>query len=79
MDGYAEPKLERSSGCCAVVDGNNCLGATVSAFAMEYALELGRQHGMGIVVCRNSNHYGAAGFWADVAMVPSTSWLPKVE
>lgn len=68
IDGYAEPTLESCSGCCAVVNGNNCLGATVSSFAMAQAIELGRKYGMAYVCCRNSNHYGAAGFWAAQAM-----------
>ena len=68
IDGHAEPKLESCSGCCAVVDGCNCLGATVSSFAMAQAIELGRKYGMAYVACRNSNHYGAAGFWAAQAM-----------
>mmetsp|Transcript_18955 Transcript_18955/g.42117 ORF Transcript_18955/g.42117 Transcript_18955/m.42117 type:complete len:427 (-) Transcript_18955:71-1351(-) len=68
VDGNAEPVVSRSSGCCAVVDGRNGLGAVTSRLAMETALSLAKEHGVAIVVCHSSNHYGAAGYWAKMAL-----------
>ena len=61
VDGHAEPAIEFKSGGCAVIDGKNALGTVVSSLAMRVALELAREVGISIVVCRRSNHYGAAG------------------
>jgi len=68
VDGTAVPVVEKSSGCCAVVDGKNGLGAVVSELAMKTAINLAREHGVGFVVCHQSNHFGAAGFWAQRAL-----------
>ena len=67
VDGVASPVVERSSGCTAVVDGRNALGAVVCNLAMETALRLAKEHGVGVVAARNSNHFGAAGYWANQA------------
>ena len=55
-------------GCCALVDGNNALGAVVSRCAVDLAMAKARKHGVGWVVCRGSNHFGAAGYWANLAL-----------
>ena len=34
---------------------------------MELAIAKARAHGVGWVVCRGSNHFGAAGYWAEQA------------
>lgn len=68
VDGVATPVVERSEGATAVVDGKNALGAVVSHLAMDTAIAKARAHGVGFVVCRRSNHYGAAGFWANRAL-----------
>ena len=35
--------------------------------AMELAVSKARAHGVGWVVCKGSNHFGAAGYWAEQA------------
>ena len=67
VDGAAEPVVAVDSGCCALVDGRNALGAVVSRRAMELAISKARAHGVGWVVCKGSNHFGAAGYWAEQA------------
>ena len=64
----AVPVVVKCTGCCAVIDGKNGLGAVTSRLAIETALKLTRQHGMALVTCYNSNHYGAAGYWAKMAL-----------
>ncbi len=53
---------------CAVLDGNNGMGHVVSVKAMEMAIEKARKYGLGMVVVRNSNHYGIAGYFATMAV-----------
>jgi len=68
VDASAAPIVSEISGCCAVVDGRNGLGAVTSQLAMETALRLAEEHGASVVVCHSSNHFGAAGFWAKMAL-----------
>lgn len=69
IDGGATPTVERKEGCCALVDGHNGLGAVVSHVALDLAVSLAKEHGVGWVVCKRTNHFGAAGFWAARARV----------
>lgn len=64
----AVPVVEKFSGCCAVVNGNNGLGAITSKLAMETAIKLAEEYGVSVVTCQSSNHYGAAGYWASMAL-----------
>jgi len=64
----AIPAVEKCSGCCAVIHGHNGLGTVTSKLAMETALRLAGEHGAAVVTCHSSNHYGAAGFWAQMAL-----------
>eukprot|EP00929_Paragymnodinium_shiwhaense_P106891 TRINITY_DN72736_c0_g1_i2.p1 TRINITY_DN72736_c0_g1~~TRINITY_DN72736_c0_g1_i2.p1 ORF type:complete len:329 (-),score=60.71 TRINITY_DN72736_c0_g1_i2:364-1350(-) len=68
VDGTAYPKLATESPSAANVDGQNGLGAVVSKFAMEVCIAKAKKSGIGLVVCHHSNHYGIAGYWADMAM-----------
>ncbi|MFQ3620805.1 MAG: Ldh family oxidoreductase [Spirochaetales bacterium] len=52
----------------AVLDGNNGMGHVVSKKAMEIAIQKAKEHGMGMVVVRNSTHYGIAGYYASMAV-----------
>lgn len=52
----------------AVIDGDNGLGPVVGQFAMEHAIALAMQHGVGFVVCRKTNHFGSAAFYTEMAV-----------
>jgi LDH2 family malate/lactate/ureidoglycolate dehydrogenase len=60
----AEMKVLRNAGCTAMVDGDNGMGAVAGRLAMDMAMEKAEAFGVGIVVIRNCNHYGPAGYWA---------------
>ena len=47
----------------AVVDGNNCIGHVVGVKCMKMAIEKAKKYGIGMVVARNSTHYGIAGYY----------------
>lgn len=51
----------------AVVDGNNGMGQVIGYKAMQMAIDKAKQYGMGMVVVRNSCHYGIAGYYTTMA------------
>ena len=51
----------------AVVDGNNGMGQVIGYKAMNMAIEKAKKYGMGMVVVRNSCHYGIAGYYTSMA------------
>lgn len=51
----------------AVVDGHDGMGQVVGYKAMTMAIEKAKKYGMGMVVARNSCHYGIAGYYATMA------------
>ncbi|CAJ1332977.1 unnamed protein product [Effrenium voratum] len=68
IDPTAEPTISSDSKAVANVDGNNGLGAVVSQYAMQLCIQKAKTNGIGLVVCHNSNHFGIAGFWSELAL-----------
>jgi LDH2 family malate/lactate/ureidoglycolate dehydrogenase len=62
-----EPRVDRSGGATACVDGANLMGPAVAEFAMAEAIDRCRAAGAGLVAVRNSNHFGIAGYYARTA------------
>jgi amino acid adenylation domain-containing protein len=54
-------RIERETPTTAAIDGDNGPGQWVSTVAMDVAIGKAREHGIGIVTVRRSNHFGAAG------------------
>jgi LDH2 family malate/lactate/ureidoglycolate dehydrogenase len=52
------------SGACLTYDGRNGIGQWISEICCGHAVRLAKVHGVGLVVARESNHFGAAAFWA---------------
>ena len=72
-------------GSTATVDGGGGLGHVPARAAMELAIEISRETGIGAVAVRNSGHFGAAGNYALMAaeadcvgIVMSDTLLPAV-
>ncbi len=63
------PKIEIKNPWTAllVVDGDNGLGAVVMSRAIEEAMQVVEKFGICAVGVKNSNHFGAAGFYCDIA------------
>lgn len=61
-------EILREGPTTAVVDGNHGMGHVVSKRAMELAIRKAGEYGMGMVVVRNSTHYGIAGYYALMAV-----------
>ena len=51
----------------AVLDAEDGMGQVVGHKAMSLAIEKAKKSGIGMVVVRNSNHYGIAGYYAKMA------------
>ncbi|KAI6240212.1 hypothetical protein M3Y99_00478400 [Aphelenchoides fujianensis] len=58
-----QPEVLKRKGATAWVDGRNLLGPVVGNFCTRLAVELAREHGIGWVVCKGSNHYGICGYY----------------
>ena len=57
----------RPMACCAVLDADHGLGLVASRCAIDMAIDIAAQHGLGAVAIRRSSHFGAAGYYADRA------------
>ena len=51
----------------AVVDGHDGMGQVIGYKSMKMAIEKAKKYGMGMVVVRNSCHYGIAGYYPTMA------------
>jgi LDH2 family malate/lactate/ureidoglycolate dehydrogenase len=58
----------RETPATALLDGDRGLGQVVAARAMERAIALAEQSGVGLVGVRNSTHFGMAGYFAMMAL-----------
>ena len=54
--------------CTAVLDGGAALGQVAGKRGMEMAIAKALQYGTGFVAVRNSNHYGIAGYYSQMAL-----------
>lgn len=64
----AKPRVVHETGSTATIDADAGLGQPVSFRAMQLAMSKAREHSLGSVAVRNSNHFGIAGFYAMMAL-----------
>jgi L-2-hydroxycarboxylate dehydrogenase (NAD+) len=64
------PQIRDVSGGAAarVLSADNALGHVAGHAGMEKAIALAKEYGIGTVFVRDSNHYGASGYWARLAL-----------
>ncbi len=60
-------EIIRDKAATAVVDGHHGMGMVVGKQCMEMAIEKARTYGLGMVVARNSTHYGFAAYYPMMA------------
>jgi L-2-hydroxycarboxylate dehydrogenase (NAD+) len=60
-------EIVRERNATAVVDGHNGMGHVIAKRCMQMAIDKAKKYGMGMVVARNSTHYGIAGYYAIMA------------
>lgn len=63
-----DTKTVRDSLSTALVDGGNGMGQVVAYRAMELALHKAKEAGVGVIGVRASNHFGAAAYFANMAV-----------
>ena len=68
VDAKAKIKVLQRSPATALVDGDDGIGHLVMTYAMNLAIEMARESGVGWVGTRNSNHAGAAGIYPAMAV-----------
>jgi LDH2 family malate/lactate/ureidoglycolate dehydrogenase len=64
MKPKANPRVVHETSVTATIDGDAGLGQPVSYRAMQLAIAKAREHSLGFVAVRNSNHFGIAGYYA---------------
>jgi LDH2 family malate/lactate/ureidoglycolate dehydrogenase len=64
MDVQADGHVISEAGSCVLFDGENGLGQWVAHMCCRHAIRVATEHGMALVVSRESNHFGAAAWWA---------------
>ena len=64
----AKVKVVKETPATALVDGGHGLGHHVATKAMKLAIRKAKKQGMGAVGVLNSNHFGIAGYYAELAM-----------
>lgn len=70
--GLLSPKtnveIVRESSTTAVIDGHNGMGHVIAKKSMALAIKKASEYGLGMVVVRNSAHYGIAGYYSLMAV-----------
>ncbi len=61
-------EVVRDRKATAVVDGHDGMGMVIGKRCMEMAIDKARDHGLGMVVARNSTHYGFAAYYSLMAV-----------
>lgn len=78
-------RVVRESGACLLYDGEHGLGSATAEICTGHAIRLAREHGVSLVVTRETGHFGAAAFWSQrissagligVAMCDSSPQVP---
>ncbi len=63
----AQPEVVMDYDAVAIMDGHNAMGQIVAYRAMELAIAKAKQHGIGFVASRGSNHSGMMSYYTDMA------------
>ena len=77
-------EIVRETATTAVIDGHNGMGFVIGVRSMGMAIEKAKKYGMGMVVVRESTHYGMAGYYsmmaaeADMIGICGTNARPSV-
>ncbi len=67
VDVNAVPQIVHETLISACIDANKAMGQITSVNAMKLAIQKARNTGCGMVTVRNSNHFGIASFYTEMA------------
>jgi LDH2 family malate/lactate/ureidoglycolate dehydrogenase len=68
MDPVAAPEIIHEGPAWAIVDGHYAMAMVTSCLAMDIAITKAKSSGIGYVGVKNSNHFGAAGYYPNMAV-----------
>lgn len=63
----SEPKISRAGDSLELINGDRGFGHHVARMAIDRAIDLAREHGVGVVGVHNSNFFGAAAYYVNRA------------
>lgn len=63
----AEPEIVSQTPVSAIIDGHNGIGPYIADSVMRTCIEKAEQTGVAFGSVKNSNHFGIAGYWAEMA------------
>jgi LDH2 family malate/lactate/ureidoglycolate dehydrogenase len=64
VDVCSTGSIAHEAGATITFDGENAIGQLVASKCCDHAARLADEYGIGMVTARESNHFGAAAFWA---------------
>jgi LDH2 family malate/lactate/ureidoglycolate dehydrogenase len=67
IKGGINPTVLRETQISRVLDAGGAMGMSLSRAAMEWVIGAARKHGVGLCSIRNSNHFGIAGYYTEMA------------
>jgi L-2-hydroxycarboxylate dehydrogenase (NAD+) len=69
IDPKAEISMENETVSTALLNGNHKFGQVVTCRGMEIAIKKAEESGIGLVGIHDSNHFGVAGYYSDMAIM----------
>ena len=67
LDPKAQPEVVKEGPAFALMDAHDAMGMVASVKGMAKAMDLAKKSGVGFVTMKNSCHFGAAGYYANMA------------
>ncbi|GHV36097.1 malate dehydrogenase [Spirochaetia bacterium] len=67
IKGNIKPTVVRETPVSLVLDAEGAMGLSLSKKSMERVIAMAKEHGVGFCAIRNSNHFGIAGYYAEMA------------
>lgn len=67
LDVSAQPSVEKEGPSWAIINGNKAIGMVSACKAMSLAVEKAKETGIAYVGVKNSCHFGAAGYYSNMA------------
>ena len=67
QNAVTEFEIVKETPTTAIIDGHNGMGQVIGYKSMQMAIDKAKEYGLGMVVVRNSCHYGIAGYYTTMA------------
>jgi LDH2 family malate/lactate/ureidoglycolate dehydrogenase len=67
IKGGVTPTVLRKTALSLVIDAEGAMGLSLSKRAMRQVIAMAGEHGVGVCSIRNSNHFGIAGYYTEMA------------